>query len=152
MNKDQIMTLAKAIAQEISQMQAQTTSQSIQEELQGIQGSTQEKSSFVENKAEEINSGEAHRSAVLSMTRQWNNNDKALVEKSFDYDAAMKAQQLAQAKWDFAVQQKRDNIALKEAQDASIIKHLANMEYVKFNAAVSEPIAPNTQDAGNIPD
>lgn len=94
----------------------------------------------VEDITHDIGADEAYTAAVVSNTRVWNWNEKALAEL-----------ELSKKQHDFAIQQQldqvkiaRENLALREAEDHALVKHLVNLEYTKFNAAVSEPIAPNT--------
>lgn len=153
--------------QQLSDQVAKAISQAVQETKQASQGTTQEKSNVVDsvtqNKQEEINTGEAHRSNIYTKTRLWDFDDKQIAAseqservKSLDYDIAKKALDL-----------QRDQIDLSEKQaSAAKVKTLQHVESMfgllnvyaqiqsvadqtKFNAAVSEPIAPNTQKSGN---
>lgn len=164
---------AQQAAQEAKQI-AQGVQQSAQELKQAVQGSTQEKSNVTDavtqNKQEEILGGEGIRAATISGVRLWNFNEKLIAAKELEYDLALKAAQLkdkeieiARKQHDLAHAQKMDlqNISTKQFLDSINVTNAQNgqnfdfgvkMDYAKFNNATSEPIAPNTQDAGNTPD
>lgn len=107
------------------------------------------KSSFIENKAEEINAGEAHRSGVLSLTRAWNNEDLGVKQRSNDTANALANLHLREAEHAFRIQRQLDHENVRGARNAVTNDNQLHTEYAKFNAAVSEPIAPNTQDSGS---
>ena len=157
---DLIASIVKMVIQQMGQQGAQQTDQQIadavQQAIQKIQGSQQEKSSMTETKQEEIMAGEAIRAAVVaglnSGTRKWDFNDKALVEKSQDFDRSKKGLEL-----------EREQIVLTEerakAAKVATLQHVESMmgllnvyaqiqsvaDQSKFNSAVSEPISPNTK-------
>ena len=149
--------IAQQVAQEVAQQQAkqieQAIAQGIQDVKQAVQGSSQEKISFAENKAEEINAGEAHRSAVLSATRSWNHNDKSLVEKSQDYDRSLKSLELKERALEVAEREAKirkqaslDAIEVSEREQSALLKHLANTLLIDFRTASYHPISPNDGD------
>lgn len=111
----------------------------------------------VEKDIVDINVDEAFKSKTYVDSELWTIDKKLLVEreqasaqKSFDFDKAHKEIELAAAKIelarkqsDFSTTEQLRAIAVSEAQQAANFKHLLNLEYAKFNAAVSEPINPN---------
>lgn len=146
--------IAKQVGQEIAQQQAkqieQAVAQGIQAEKQGIQGSTQEKSSSFVNKEEEILGGEALRAGVVSATRLWNANDKYIFEKSQDYDRAMKSLELKEKQLAVAEREAKlrkqaslDAIEISEREQSSLVKHMLNTWTVDFRTAAADPFAPN---------
>ena len=85
----------------------------------------------------------------------WNNNDKDLIARERDFDLKLKSlelkeKELLQAEREAKIRKQADldAIAVSEREHSSLVKHMLNVEYAKFNSAVSEPIAPNTQDSG----
>lgn len=106
---------------------------------------------------EDTQTDEATRGKTYVDSEMWGLNKKLLTEreqdtarKSFDYDKALKEIELKTSQLELARKQADFNhaeqlkaIAISEAQQAAVIKHLVNLEYTKFNAAVSEPINPN---------
>lgn len=156
---------AKQIAQDVSQgiqdvkQSAQDTAQSLQNLKQGIQGSQQDKGTYSENKFEEINSGENLRRGTVNDADAWSFNKKLLIAseqsertRSLDQDLALKQidieaakLELARKQHDFAHQIKLDNLHARVAEHTEVFKHAINLDYAKFNNAVSEPISPNTE-------
>lgn len=108
---------------------------------QAVQGSSQEKTSLIssENKFEETNTGEAHRGAVLSTTRVWNWNDKALNA----LELKEKELHIAEREMAMAHQRKLNAIEIKEAEDRSLVKHIANTNGLNFAIAAQHPFSPN---------
>ena len=120
--------------------------------------SADKKTLGVTDVTEDTQTDEATRGKTYVDSEMWGINKKLLVEreqsssqKSFDYDRSLKeieiktAQlELARKESDFSHQEQLKAIAVSEAQQAALVKHLTNLEYAKFNAAVSEPLAPNT--------
>lgn len=156
---DLVALVVKEVLQQVGQQGTQQSSQqvaeAVQQAMQKIQGSQQEKSSMTETKQEEINTGEAHRAAIFSDKEMWSFNKKALVERSQDYDLALKSVQLAERQLeleeklhDFAHKRKLDHVEAMAAQQANVFNTAINMEYAKFNAASSHPISPNDRDKG----
>lgn len=111
----------------------------------------------VEKDVVDIGADEAFKSKTYGDAEMWGINKKLLVEreqasaqKALDFDNAHKQIELAAAKIelarkqsDFSTTEQLRAIAVSEAQQAATIKHMLNLEYAKFNAAVSEPINPN---------
>lgn len=107
---------------------------------------------------DDIGTDEAFKSKTFGDAEMWGINKKLLVareqseaQKSFDYDKALKeielksAQvELARKEHGFAHQQKLDNLQVRVAEQAELVKTMLNVEYAKFNSAQSEPISPNT--------
>ena len=156
---------AQQDAQEAKQI-AQDVSQSVQDAKQTVQGTTQEKSSVVDsvtqNKQEEIGYGEATRHQMFVDDQLWGVDKKHIAAseqservRSIDLDRELKeievktAQiELARKEHNFAHSQKLDSLQIRSSEQAELFKHALNLEYAKFNSAVSEPIAPNTTDSG----
>lgn len=140
---------ASQTAQDAKQL-AQGINQSVQEMKQSLQAAGMlskdqqggKATLGVEDLTHDIGADEALTSASVSMTRQWNWNAKALAEVELN----RKQLQLQREQFDFAMHQARENLALRAAEDAALIKHMINVDYAKFNNAVSEPISPNTED------
>lgn len=183
LSKDEILTIVKEVAQDIAKQISQQVSQEIgqqqlkqigqqgdqqisdqiqkaisqgiQELKQGIQGSTQEKSSVVDsvtqNKQEETNTGEAHRGKTYVDAELWGYNKKALVEKSSDFDRSKKAIELIRDQ--LAISEEQAIVAKnKTLQHVEAMTGLLNVysqiqnvhDQSKLNAAITEPISPNT--------
>ena len=147
---------AQQAAQEAKQI-AQDTAQSVQNLKQGVMGSAQEKSSMFESKQEEINTGEAFRHQTFVDGQMWAFDKKQIAAseqservRSVDHDRNLKELELktkevelARKEHNLAHQQKLDSLQVRSAEQAELFKHAINMEYARFNNAVSEPISPN---------
>lgn len=160
LSQDEIKLIAKEVAQSVTQQaieqalqQAQQTGGSLSSDKK-VLGST--------DVTEDTQTDEHIRGKSYNDAEMYAVNKKLLVEreqstaqKSHDFDLALKEIQVAEAKIELARKQSDFNhqeqlkaIAVSEATQASIIKHFVNLEYTKFNAAVSEPINPNIGAAG----
>lgn len=166
LSQDEISVIAKSVAQEIAQQQAkqieQAVSQGIQAEKQGIQGSQQEKASFVssENKFEETYVGEAFQNKAFNDSEMWGINKKLVTEReqkaaqdanSFDLklkNLELKEKELAIAEREAKLrhQAKLDSIEVNERANLATITHFANTLLVDFRTAAYHPISPNDSD------
>jgi len=152
--QQQIGQVGQQGAQQLSDQVEKAISQGVQAAKQAVQGSQQEKASFVseQDKYEETNTGEAHRGKTYVDAELWGYNKKALVEKSFDFDRSKKAFELEREA--LAVSEERASVAkVKTLQHVESMMGLLNVyaqiqsvaDQSKFNSAVSEPVSPNTE-------
>ncbi len=156
LSTDEINIIAKAVEQSISQ-KLQALDQALQAAQQtGGSLSADKKVLGYEHISEDIGTDEAYKAGTFATSELWNLDKKILAEreqataqKSHDYDKSLKEIEVAAAKIELARKQSDFNhaeqlkaIAISEAQQAATFKHILNMEYAKFNAAVSEPINP----------
>ena len=144
------------VQQIVQQAVEQATQQAAEQVLQAAQQtggslSSDQKNLGYQKFIEDPGTDEANKLAVYSGTRQWNFNDKALIEDSRDYDKAKKYLDLQRE----AINVARDQ---SEANKKSTFDHIESMmgllnvyrqinsvnDNSKFGAAVSEPISPNT--------
>jgi len=148
------------IVEQIKLSIAQQTAEQVAQAIQQTGGSlaADKKALGYTDVTEDTQTDEAFRGKTFTDAEMWGINKKFLVEreqssaqKSHDFDKSHKEIELAAAKIELARKQSDFNvteqlraIAVSEAQQAATIKHMLNLEYAKFNAAVSEPINPNT--------
>lgn len=152
MSKEKEISLTvDEVLQLVAQHGGQLTASQLEQALQSVQGSQQEKSSMTETKQEEINTGEAHRAATFTDRELWGFNKKMLAAKEMEYDLSLKALQIkdkeievARKEHDFAIQQQLDHLKVVGHTNAAVINNFIHSEYAKFNAAASEPISPDT--------
>lgn len=152
MSKEKEVSLSvDEILQLVAQHGGQMTASQLEQALQSVQGSQQEKSSMTETKQEEINTGEAHRAATFTDRELWGFNKKMLAAKELEFDLLQKSLQvkdqqleIARKEHNFAVQQQLDHLKIVGHTNAAVINNFAHTEYAKFNAAASEPISPDT--------
>lgn len=157
LSQDEINIIAKAVEQSISQ-KLQALDQALQAAQQtGGSLSADKKVLASTDVTEDTQTDEHIRGKSYNDAEMWTLNKKLLTEreqsnaqKSQDYDQSLKEIEVAAAKIELARKQSDFNhseqlkaIAVSEAQNLAAFKHILNMEYAKFNAAVSEPINPN---------
>lgn len=155
LSQDEIALIVKEVKQSVAQQIAEQALQAAQQT--GGSLSADKKVLGATVVTEDTQTDEAIRGKTYIDSEVWGVDKKLLVEreqsnaqKSFDYDKAHKEIELAAAKIELARKQSDFNIteqlraiAVSEAQQSANFKHLLNLEYAKFNAAVSEPINPN---------
>ena len=132
----------------------------LQSSVQNIQSSQQTGGSLAADtktlaytkEIDDTGTDEAHKGKIFNDAEMWTINKKLLVEreqavvqKTFDYDRALKevdlqaAQiELARKEHDFANQQKLDALQLRVAEHAELAKHIFNMHSLGVKAPVSE--------------
>jgi len=153
--KEEITLIAREIAQQVTQQVVEQTLQAAQQT--GGSLSADKKVLGTTVVSEDTQTDEAIRGKSYGDSEVMFLNKKLLIEreqasaqKSFDFDKAHKEIELAAAKIelarkqsDFSTTEQLRAIAVSEAQQSANFKHILNLEYAKFNAAVSEPINPN---------
>ena len=142
----------------------QDVSQSVQDMKQSLQSAGQlskdqsggKATLGIEDISHDIGSDEAFSGKTYVDAELWGFDKKQIAAseqtervRSLELDNQIKQVELARKQHDFNHKQKLDSIEIANAQDAAIFRHAINMEYAKFNSAVSEPISPNTQTTGN---
>lgn len=159
--KEEIDLIVRQVTQAVTQQVVEQTLQAAQQT--GGSLSSDKKVLGATDVTEDTQTDEAIRGKTYVDSEMWGIDKKLLVEreqasaqKSFDFDKAHKEIELASAKIELARKQSDFNvteqlraIAVSEAQQAATFKHILNMEYAKFNAAISEPISPNTADSAS---
>lgn len=107
------------------------------------------KFSFSANKEEEILGGESLRNGTINETRAWNHLIISDARRASDLKAKQEDLLLREREHQFKVQRELDEVKIRRAQNSETNDNQLRQEYAKFNAAVSEPLAPNTQDSGS---
>ena len=157
----ELQSLKQAVQDAVqSAQEAKQTAQSIGQAVQEMKQSLQSAGMLskdqqggkatlgIEDITHDTGLDEAYGASAYSNTRLWNWNEKALAQ----VELSEKELALRQKEHQFSVTQKLDALMISEREQGLNFRHALNMDYAKFNNAVSEPISPNTQDAGNIPD
>ncbi|MCB0749539.1 MAG: hypothetical protein KDC90_18925 [Ignavibacteriae bacterium] len=180
LSKDDIALIAKEVAlqigaqdfkqigqqggQQISDQIEKGISQAVEAAKQTVQGTQQEKASFVseENKFEETYVGEAFQNKAYNDGEMWTVNKKLITEReqkaaldanAFDLklkNLELKEKELAVAEREAKLrhQTKLDSIEVNERNNLATITHLANTLLVDFRTAAYHPISPNNSDEG----
>lgn len=104
---------------------------------------------------EDTQTDEAIRGKTYVDSELWGANKKLVFSDELNNQRALNALaikekelQIAEREIKIKLQAQLDHIAVTAATNAGIFNHALNMEYAKFNAAISEPINPNTSDKG----
>lgn len=156
LSQDEIALIVKEVKQSVAQQIAEQVLQAAQQTGGSLSADKKVLGSTVVT--EDTQTDEHIRGKSYNDAEMWTLNKKLLTareqseaQKSHDYDISLKEIEVAAAKVELARKQSDFNhseqlkaIAVSEAQQLAAFKHILNLEYAKFNAAVSEPIAPNT--------
>ena len=157
-NKAEVVSIVKEMVEQIAQQAAQ---QAVEQTLQAAQqtgGSLRadKKVLGADYVTEDTGSDEAVKGKTYVDSELWGANKKLIFAHELDTQRALN--QLAIKERQLQVDEREaklrhqaqlDAIATSEAQQSLNFKHILNMEYAKFNAAISEPIAPNTADSAS---
>lgn len=149
-SKIDVTELVKQIAQQLGQQIAEQTLQAAQQT--GGSLSADKKVLGADYVTEDTGSDEAVKGKTYVDSELWGFNKKSLVEKSQDFDRSHKALEIQREQIrlieDRAIASKNASLQHVEAimALANAYSHLQNVhDQSKFNAAVSEPLSPNTK-------
>jgi len=148
LTKEDVLLIAREVAQQVIQ---QSVAQSVQAAQQtGGSLEADKKVLGTTDVTEDTQTDEAIRGKSFVDSELWGANKKLLFSDELNNQRLLtslsikeKELQVAEREAKLRVQAQLDHIAVTAATNAGIFNHAINMEYAKFNAAVSEPISPN---------
>jgi hypothetical protein len=152
--KEEIDLIVRQVTQAVTQQVVEQTLQAAQQT--GGSLSADKKVLGSTDVTEDTQTDEAIRGKSYVDSELWGGNKKLLFSDELNNQRALNALaikekelQIAEREIKLKLQAQLDHIAVTAATNAGIFNHALNMEYAKFNAAISEPLAPNTADSAS---